>query len=263
MDPFFFGDSKEPLYGIHHPPQGTAPQPVPVVICPPYGQEYMRSHRALRQLANLLARQGFHVLRFDYHGTGDSYGEPEHYSIEQWSEEALIACEEAIELAMSDTACLIGLRLGAIVACLAAERSTRIGHLVLWDPIVRGSTYQTELENHIAESPMPKANFVATDGTWHINGFPITARTMSQIEAWQLSEHFPERSTSVYHVSSSDTEENRLVRDGWSAHSQYRFRYIDAPNDWNYVDDFGGILLPQPVIANIVSHLRAICRNAP
>ena len=74
MNPFFFGSSERPLYGVHHPPRERGPRESGVVLCYPMGQEYMRSHRAFRQLANLLTRKGHHVFRFDYFATGDSSG---------------------------------------------------------------------------------------------------------------------------------------------------------------------------------------------
>ena len=71
MRPFYFGDSEEALYGVYHSPQGEH-RDEGVVLCAPFGQEAMRTHRALRQLATLLTKRGYHVLRFDYRGTGDS-----------------------------------------------------------------------------------------------------------------------------------------------------------------------------------------------
>ena len=43
-----------------------------IVLCQPLGHGYLRAHRAFRNLAVSLASQGFHVLRFDYYGCGDS-----------------------------------------------------------------------------------------------------------------------------------------------------------------------------------------------
>ena len=88
MNPFFFGSSEERLLGVHHPPRGRAPRERGILLCYPLGQEYMRAHRAFRQLGMLMARRGFHVLRFDWFGTGDSAGRVEDAKIERWVADA-------------------------------------------------------------------------------------------------------------------------------------------------------------------------------
>ena len=45
--------------------------------------EYMRTHKAVRQLTMMLAKAGYHLLRFDYFGTGDSAGDGEDVTVEQ------------------------------------------------------------------------------------------------------------------------------------------------------------------------------------
>ena len=54
-----------------------------MVLCYPGGQEYIRSRRAFRQLAIRLSSAGFPVLRFDYHGCGDSSGDDDEGKISQ------------------------------------------------------------------------------------------------------------------------------------------------------------------------------------
>ena len=83
MIPMYFGSSARKLFGIYEAPMtGSAARGV--VICPPWGQEYLRAHRALRLLATRLCNAGFHVFRFDYSGTGDSVGDgvPQDQAIE-------------------------------------------------------------------------------------------------------------------------------------------------------------------------------------
>ena len=48
MEAMFFGQSTAPLYGVYHPANLSSDRMEGIVICPPFGQEYMRSHRALR-----------------------------------------------------------------------------------------------------------------------------------------------------------------------------------------------------------------------
>ena len=80
MNLHFFGDSDAPLFGAHHPARRKSTGKA-VVICPPIGHEYGRTHWMLRLLSAQLAREGVHVLRFDYFGTGDSGGFVEDLSL--------------------------------------------------------------------------------------------------------------------------------------------------------------------------------------
>ena len=64
-----------PLFAWLHPgPSGCGHA---VVFCPPAGHEQVHAHRAWRHLAEAVAGAGLPVLRFDYHGTGDSAGTDE------------------------------------------------------------------------------------------------------------------------------------------------------------------------------------------
>src|SRR4029077_6329596 len=72
-DAFWFGPPDRRAFGWYHAPLG-APRDMAVVLCPSLGHESVCTHRAYRPLAEQLATLGFPVLRFDYHGTGDSAG---------------------------------------------------------------------------------------------------------------------------------------------------------------------------------------------
>jgi alpha-beta hydrolase superfamily lysophospholipase len=145
MRPFFFGRSEAPLFGMHHPPASGAPRRGAAVLCHPFGAEYMRAHRSMRELASRLAQAGFHVLRFDYFGTGDSAGEGEDADLDRWVDDVGTAVEEARELSESSVVSLVGLRLGATLAALLGSRRGGIKRTVLWAPIVSGAGYLEEL----------------------------------------------------------------------------------------------------------------------
>ncbi|HJQ76742.1 MAG TPA: amino acid adenylation domain-containing protein, partial [Acidimicrobiia bacterium] len=129
----WFGDDDE-LFGIlHRPADSTLAKDHVVVICPPYGWEYYKSHRALRGLARLLWSQ-FPVFRFDYRGTGDSKGDPSAYGLANWVDDVRTAVDQARILTGHEKVILIGLRLGASLAMLAADKPGTCDRLILWDP---------------------------------------------------------------------------------------------------------------------------------
>jgi pimeloyl-ACP methyl ester carboxylesterase len=149
MRPFYFGSSDRPLFGIHHPPTGTSVRREAVVLCHPFGPEYVRAHRALRELCHRLSGAGFHALRFDYFGTGDSAGAAEEGTVEQWLTDVDCALLEAREASEGGRLSIVGLRFGATLAALAGARRTDVEKAVLWDPVVSGRGYVGELvERH-------------------------------------------------------------------------------------------------------------------
>ncbi len=115
-----------------------------VVLCYPHGSDYATAFRSFRVLGARCARAGFHVLRFDYLGTGDSSGEAEEASIAQWTADAYSAMQELRGAHRLRELSLVGLRLGASLAALAAAESRGVERLVLWEPVIDGRQYLAE-----------------------------------------------------------------------------------------------------------------------
>lgn len=142
---FFFGDPESQRFAIYHPPGESVSRQTGIVLCYPMGQEYIRVHRSFRHLAIRLARHGFPVLRFDYYGTGDSAGDCEDGTLEQWLTDIDAAVHELRERAFRDRIALLGIRLGASLALQYAVKANSITSLILWDPIIDGAAYLDEL----------------------------------------------------------------------------------------------------------------------
>jgi pimeloyl-ACP methyl ester carboxylesterase len=122
----------------------------------PLGHEYIRNHRAFRILADRLAFKGFTVLRFDFLGTGDSWGNLEDVGFADWLEDLHLA-RAALATEIGDgTVSLVGRRLGAALALLAETsqgsgagkdpRGLDLTRSVLWDPVLEGGPYLRGIE---------------------------------------------------------------------------------------------------------------------
>jgi predicted alpha/beta hydrolase len=140
MEAFFFGSSNRQLFASYHPPTSGNGR-VLTIICPPLFIEYTRTWIALRKLAISLAERGQHVLRFDYQGTGDSFGDLERIAISDWIEDIKLAVDEGRELSGSSVVRLLGVRISAALACLAVGAENHVQRLVLWDPVFDGAGY--------------------------------------------------------------------------------------------------------------------------
>ncbi|MBD0320621.1 MAG: alpha/beta fold hydrolase [Gemmatimonadetes bacterium] len=243
MNPLFFGDSKRPLFGVYHPPRGRQ-ELGGVVLCYPVGQEYMRAHRAFRQLAMLLSKAGFHVLRFDYFGTGDSGGESDEGSVPAWVDDICTAVDELRDTSGVKSVSLVGLRIGGALAALAGSRRAELDRVLLWDPVVQGKEYvRALLESGAVEHAGPEE-------TVGVSGFPYTPRLRAELAEIDLL-GLP-ASKRVTLVVSDEKDDYLRLRD---AGRSFGYRHIPSAGNWDEADKYGAALLPQAIIQGIVSCL--------
>lgn len=141
--PCFFGDEAHRLYGCHHSPTNAAHGEA-ILICSATAHEYERCHRATRQLAVQFARARYPALRFDYFGTGDSAGDYAEASLSRWRDDIAAAAAECRRRSRRRSLCLVGLRLGATLAAQAASALEGVTQLVLYAPVLDGTTLLEE-----------------------------------------------------------------------------------------------------------------------
>lgn len=138
MIPMLIGDAERSLHAVFTAASGKRRRRA-AVLCPPFGPEFERTHRAGRLLAQRLGANGYDTLRFDYYGTGDSAGEDHAFTVDGAVDDALAAISEAKDLSGARRVTLIGMRDGARVALRAAAHAQGVDRLVLWDPVVGDS----------------------------------------------------------------------------------------------------------------------------
>src|SRR5262249_52097229 len=76
-----------------------------------------------------------------YLGSGDSTGEGERTTVNQCLADLEIAIDELKDMSGATRVTLVGLRIGAALAALAATERRDVERIVLWDPVVDGETY--------------------------------------------------------------------------------------------------------------------------
>ena len=141
MSPLYFGRAGERLFGVYHASATATARRTGVVLCAPFGHEYIRAHRSLRQLAIQLASRGYHAFRFDYFGCGDSEGEGEDATAARWLCDIESAIDELRGIAGVQRCCLVGLRFGGTMAAEVASRRSDVEAAILWDPVGSGRAY--------------------------------------------------------------------------------------------------------------------------
>jgi uncharacterized protein len=204
MNPFYFGTDERRLFGVYEAASRATTEHA-VVLCHPWGADYIHAYRAMRQLAKMLTAKGIHTLRFDYFGTGDSAGDTTAGDLPGWETDIQSAIEELKDTAGTATVSLIGLRLGASLAANVAVRlGAQIRSLVLWDPVVSGTEHLAELHRAARTGwlmPRPAVARPAGEGGGHeITGFPLTeamATAFSLIDLAALAPGLPDRTLIV------------------------------------------------------------------
>lgn len=187
--PYFLGSTGRYLCAWHHPARPHTRRGAAVVLCPPLGFDYVCVYRSWRILAQELAELGFDVLRFDYHGTGDSAGDPEDPGrLEAWLLSLEHAIAEAAAIAGTRHVALVGLRFGATLAVQAAAAHGGVARLVLWSPFRSGRAYVRELKAIARLCPEDDAPQPEGEDAIQSAGHLVTRETHDELERLEINE---------------------------------------------------------------------------
>jgi pimeloyl-ACP methyl ester carboxylesterase len=187
--PLFFGQSGQRLFGTYHPASTTSGD-VALLICAPFGNEDVCAYKSLRQVAQAAAEQHIPALRFDYTGCGNSEGDEHTPGLMQaWLDNIVEACATLRQLSGAKHVVLLGLRLGAMLATLAAPRCSGARDLMLIAPVVSGRAYLRELKAlHLAgeATTLRQPNADDTPAPFESGGFVIADETHAALSALDL-----------------------------------------------------------------------------
>ncbi|HEY6926440.1 MAG TPA: alpha/beta fold hydrolase [Steroidobacteraceae bacterium] len=186
--PLYFGPADRPLFGHLHAPADTTSASIGLVLCNPFGNEAICAHRSIRHLAERSARRGISTLRFDYEGTGDSCGDAtDPNRVDQWIADIRAAADELRRSTGVDRICFAGIRLGALLATLAARDYVQRAGLIAIAPVVSGKAYVRELRL-LRRSIESKRNIERNDqaGILESAGFVLSESTQAALTAIDL-----------------------------------------------------------------------------
>jgi uncharacterized protein len=246
VNPFYFGTGQRRLFGLYTPSRAAGGAPRGVVLCHPWGNEYLAAHRSMRQLASMLSSAGFHVLSFDYFGTGDSAGDLRDADLRGWQDDIAMAIEELKDTSGAPRVSLAGLRLGATLAAAASVGHARdVEALVLWDPIAAGAEYVREL--------MAAATVVRERGEHEVGGFPLTPRMADELRAIDLPTLAPSLSARTLAIVSADGASLATLRAALEGRHRGALdvEHIESAPAWVEDVSFGTGAIPARVLRRI------------
>ena len=257
MEPFFFGPDDTRLFGCYHPP-ATPVRACGIVLAYPLGHEYLKFHRAYRQLALLLADAGFPVLRFDYRGCGDSAGDHDDWSLDHWRADLAAAVAELQRKSGAPTVGLIGMQISAALAMQAGAAGLDVDSLVLWDPVLNGEKHLERLAElhrgmlayaHVLPEP-------GSDPNAENLGYPMPPKLRSDLAELRLllTRRKPARRVLLLE-SNPDVDQEPLQELLVRLVVNPAVERFPNPRLWTWTEDFGRVHVPHKIIQAIVSWL--------
>jgi pimeloyl-ACP methyl ester carboxylesterase len=240
IEPFFLSGDGPDLFLTYHPPSGAFASEI-TVICSPFFSEFHRSQLALRELAIALSAAGQHVFRFDYRGSGDSFGEAE--SLAAWAADLNRVIEEARDITGAAALNLVAVRAATLLLHDALERSSVTGRVVLWDPVWRGEPYLTSLLQ-IRDEAVFRNRWLSGAGRRLIKdelfGFPLSPQLAGDI---RLADTWGQLSGASHSVTAVCTVSAESQPDGVSVRPvTYDCQWLHSSED---------VLMPKPVLEEI------------
>jgi alpha-beta hydrolase superfamily lysophospholipase len=195
----YFDSGDHQLFGWLHRPSVRTNGGIGLVACNPFGYEAICSHRSIRAFADAAAKMGVPALRFDYAGTGDSA------DIDSSAEQLALWCRDIVSAVLElqrrtgvERVCLLGFRLGALLAMLAARQCKTVSGLVLVAPVISGKRYLREMRttslaarlgvgSEAAADPAQQQGTSMKDRSMEVSGFSFSAATLSSLAQVDLS----------------------------------------------------------------------------
>lgn len=236
MEAIYIGPAQR-LFGVYYEPGTEIKEGTAIVLIHPFANEYVRCYRMVHVLATELASSGYHVLRFDLSGFGDSDNNLKDVNIGTWMDDIYLAITELKEGCGINDIILGGIRFGASLAYSFASKH-QVAGLFLLSPIISGDEYIKSLDQEYKE--WLSGSFAVeerdTNGSYENFGYVIGESLLAGMKDIDLCSSVLEKPKSILIIDSSKTGEElltKLKKDGIS----YRFQEMINVEFWVKKED--------------------------
>jgi dienelactone hydrolase len=198
--PIYFNSNGHSLFGWFQGPPAHAMADVGLVICKPFGYEAICAHRSLRAFADAAVALGLPTLRVDYLGSGDSAPiESNADQLEVWKRDVIAAVSELRRRTGVRHICFLGVRLGALIAALAAAECEVPATFIFIAPVVNGRRYLRDLRMTRLAALMGRdeAGPKTGSGSLEVSGFTLSAATVVSLMQVDLTTWDPRPTSAV------------------------------------------------------------------
>ncbi|MFC0679117.1 hypothetical protein ACFFGH_14850 [Lysobacter korlensis] len=197
FEPFWIGEGSRSLYAALHMPD-TRPFGATGVLCvPPLLHEQPRSRRFITETASAFAALGLPCLRFDFRGTGDSFGRGDDVDFAAMHADLTRAVAALKSRAAVERVALMAWRGAALPALTWLQGAAHVDRLVLWEPITDGMGWLSELERQDAGEraarprPRPGVPRTADADDGQLMGFAASRALRRELSATSLQGPVP------------------------------------------------------------------------
>lgn len=196
------------LFFWHHIPANNDNKTVAIIVGP-VGPEYMHCFRSIKLLSDSIAEAGFHTIRYDPIGMGNSSGSLEDENIwSKWRDTPKALFQHLKEQHNVDNAVLIGLRSGCLIVseCL---HDFPVEAAVFWYPYTRGAAYIRDIE--LLDSMLYENSKIKKGQTLNGGGYPVTQQLKESISKVNLfNQDYTSLTNSLLIMSKEITSKSRL-----------------------------------------------------
>ena len=239
IEAYYFGEEDKKLFGLYYCPIKESTKQIGVIFLNPIGREYIKMQRGLNYLAKNLSSIGIHVLRFDYYGTGDSYGQTYECNLSYWLDNINVAIKEMKAGLNLDTLILIGWNLGASLAVMGSNSFEENG-LILINPVVSGEKYiKSIVKTHndwINGSYTKKKKENANE--FEYLGFVYSKDFIDEISRIDLNTIIPKQNLLVINEPKQDNPDLKYFHDSNSNNPLFTFaEFTKDANIWKFQEN--------------------------
>ncbi len=260
--------SESQLYGFITRPASDVPVKLGVVLCNPFGQEAVRTHRLYRVIAERLARIGVASIRFDYYGSGDSDGDDDErpLSVAICIENVLSADQQLRQLTGCTQVSWFGLRFGALVAALASQKcKKRPDRLFIWDLIDDGQRWLDQMrEEHqvaVVDAFMRKpvlgqsADTAQLTVAFETQGFLVGAELIEFMGSLSMSDYNALTCSRLIVLAAGSDQRVRL-KSLENVKNIYSFDMQEVSNvNWNTDEAMNSAFVPNDVVSVVLTEM--------
>jgi len=184
--PGFLNGPSGRLFCLHYKPLQSTDALRPAIIhVPALAEEMNKCRRMVTLQAWKFAEEGYSVYVFDLHGSGDSSGDLEDVSWENWQQDLNFLCDYVQTQAVSKI-WLWGLRGGCLLASDCLQHPHVAGGL-FWQPIIDGGQVISQLQRlqRIAAGNIEE---IQGRGAQEISGYTYSQKLLEQLPKISLIE---------------------------------------------------------------------------